>query len=180
MSRDRATGERLPRNPKARISPALRVARVAVFAALAMIFSYVETLIPLHFGVPGIKLGLANLAVVVALAMLHPAEALLISLIRIALLGLLFGNGASLLYSLAGGLLSFLVMFLLSRTKKFSVYGVSVAGGVSHNIGQIATAALILGSGRVVYYLPVLMIAGILTGLLIGLLSAAVLRVIPR
>lgn len=165
---------------RARTSPALRVARVAVLVALAMIFSYVESLIPLHFGVPGIKLGLANLTVVVALALLHPAEAFLVSAIRIALLSLLFGNGASIIYSLAGGLLSFLVMFLLMKTKKFSVYGISVAGGVSHNVGQIAAAAVILGSGRIVYYLPVLMIAGILTGLLIGFLAARVLSVIPR
>lgn len=165
---------------RARTSPALHVARVAAFAGLAMIFSYVESLIPLHFGVPGIKLGLANLAVVVALAMLHPAEAFLVSIIRIILLGFLFGNGASIVYSLAGGVLSYLVMLLVAKTKVFSVYGVSVAGGVSHNVAQIAAAAVILGSGRVVYYLPVLMIAGILTGLLIGFLSSKILNIIPQ
>lgn len=161
-------------------TPARRVARVAVLVALAMILSYVETLIPVNFGVPGIKLGLANLVVVTALAVLHPGEAFLISAIRILLVGLLFGNGASLLYSLAGGLLSFLVMLLLARTKAFSVYGVSVAGGVSHNIGQIAAAAALLGSRSIVWYLPVLMIAGILTGLLIGFLSARIARVLAH
>ena len=154
------------------------MARVALLTALAMIFSYVEAIIPIPLGVPGIKLGLANLVVVMALAILHPAEAFLVSMIRILLMGLLFGNGASLIYSLAGGLLSFGVMLLLKKTKAFSVYGISIAGAVAHNCGQIAAATLILGSRRIVYYLPVLLIAALLTGFLIAFLAATILRML--
>lgn len=156
---------------KTKITPAKRVATCAVMVALAMIFSYVEALIPINFGIPGIKLGLANLVVVVALYSLGWPIAALISLVRILLSALLFGNMASLLYSLAGGILSFIVMALLKKIKGFSVIGVSIAGGVCHDIGQILMAWFMLGSFKIVYYLPVLIIAGALTGLIIGFLA---------
>lgn len=157
-----------------------KVAYCAVLAALAMIFSYVEAVLPISFGVPGVKLGLANLVIVTGFFYLRPGEVFLISMVRIFLSSLLFGNGLSLAYSLAGGVLSFFVMLGLKRGKGFSVVGVSIAGGVAHNIGQIAVAALVVKNGAILYYLPVLMAAGVLTGMLMGILAARVLPVIRR
>lgn len=152
-----------------------RVAYSAMLTALAMIFSYIETLIPFSFGVPGIKIGLANLVVLLGLYFLKPLQTMAVSVLRIVLTSFLFGNMASLFYSLAGGLLSFLVMLLLiKKCKGFSTVGISIAGGVSHNIGQLAVAAYVLQSTSVLYYLPVLMIAGLLSGMLIGIAGGRV------
>ena len=153
-----------------------RVAYFGVFTALALIFSYVETLIPINFGIPGVKLGLANLIIVVALYKLPLQEVYLLSIVRILLSGFIFGNYFSILYSLAGGLLSLSVMALLKRRNSFSVMGISVAGGVFHNVGQMTVAMLVVETFSVAYYFPVLMIAGIVTGLLIGILSNEMLK----
>ncbi|MBR3366911.1 MAG: Gx transporter family protein [Lachnospiraceae bacterium] len=152
------------------------VAYCGVLTALAMIFSYVETLIPVNFGVPGVKLGLANLVVLSGLYYLRPAQVLAISAARIVLTGFLFGNGVSILYSLAGGLLSFCVMLLLRKAGGFSPAGVSVAGGVSHNIGQLLIAMLVLRTVHLAWYLPVLLVSGAVTGLLMGLLTGRILK----
>lgn len=153
-----------------------RVAYFGVFTALALIFSYVETLIPVNFGIPGVKLGLTNLIIVVALYKLPLKEVYLLSVARILLSGFLFGNYFSILYSLAGGLLSLTVMALLKRQNGFSVMGISVAGGVFHNIGQMVVAMLVVETFSVAYYFPVLMIAGLVTGLLIGILANEMLK----
>ena len=160
-----------------------KVAFCGMLVALAMIFSYVESLIPISFGVPGIKLGLANLVVLSGLYLLRPHEVLIVSIARILLAGFMFGNGMSILYSLAGGLLSFLVMLLLKNSRKgggYSKIGVSIAGGVSHNIGQILVAAAVLKSWKMAYYLPVLMLSGLVTGFLIGILTDRVLRIFKK
>lgn len=153
-----------------------RAAYFGVFTALALIFSYVEMLIPIQFGVPGIKLGLANLLIVIMLYKCGPKEALLLSVVRIILSGFIFGNMFSILYSLAGGILSLAVMALLKSRGGFSVMGVSIAGGVSHNLGQLAVAMAVVATYRVGYYFPVLLIAGLLTGMLIGIISNEVLK----
>ena len=153
-----------------------RVAYFGVFTALALIFSYVETLIPINFGIPGVKLGLANLIIVVALYRLPLQEVYLLSIVRILLSGFIFGNYFSILYSLAGGLLSLSVMALLKRRNSFSVMGISVAGGVFHNVGQMTVAMRVVETFSVAYYFPVLMIAGLVTGLLIGILSNEMLK----
>lgn len=153
-----------------------RVAYFGVFTALALIFSYVETLIPINFGIPGVKLGLANLIIVVALYKLPLQEVYLLSIVRILLSGFIFGNYFSILYSLAGGLLSLSVMALLKRRNSFSVMGISVSGGVFHNVGQMTVAMLVVETFSVAYYFPVLMIAGLVTGLLIGILSNEMLK----
>lgn len=153
-----------------------RVAYFGVFTALALIFSYVETLIPVSFGIPGIKLGLANLIIVIALYRLKLKEAYLLSVTRVLLSGLIFGNYFSILYSLAGAFLSLSVMALLKRDGGFSVIGVSIAGGVSHNIGQLIVAVLVVETYQVTYYLPVLLISGLLTGGLIGIVSSETLK----
>lgn len=157
-----------------------RAAYLGIFTALALIFSYVESLVPLPVGIPGVKLGLANLVVVVALYKLKTGEALAISVIRILVSGFFFSSLAAILYSLAGGLLSFAVMFLARKNKKFSVHGVSMAGGVAHNVGQILVAALVVETFGILYYLPVLLVAGVLTGLIIGVVANAMLKRLER
>ena len=139
-----------------------RVAYFGVFTALALIFSYVETLIPINFGIPGVKLGLANLVIVIALYKMNLTE--------------VFGNYFSIIYSLAGGLLSLTVMALLKKSKGFSVMGISVAGGVFHNVGQLIVAMLVVETFSVGYYFPVLLVAGLITGLVIGIVSAEMLK----
>lgn len=157
---------------------ASRIAKGGLFVALALIFSYVESLIPFHFGVPGIKLGLANIMIVTGLYFLELPDVCLICFLRILLSGLLFGNLMSLIYSLAGGFLSLLVMILLKYTGQFSVIGVSMAGGVFHNVGQIAAAMVMTGVVNIVIYLPVLMGTGLLTGFLMGIISGRILKIL--
>lgn len=153
-----------------------RVAVFGVFTALALIFSYVELLIPINFGIPGTKLGLANLVIIIVLYKTDWKEALLLSVVRIVLAGFLFGNLFGILYSLAGGILSLAVMALLKRSGAFSIIGVSMAGGVSHNVGQLIMAMLVVETYAVGYYLPVLLIAGLITGTLIGIAGREMLK----
>ena len=152
------------------------VAKYGVLIALAFIFSYVETLIPFEMiGIPGVKLGLANLVVVVALYTMRPRDAFVISLVRILLVGLTFGNPYSAVYGLCGGLLSFFVMLLLSKIKTFGTLGVSLLGGIAHNIGQMIVAMIVVENMRLAYYLPVLMISGAITGAAIGIVAEMVI-----
>lgn len=145
-----------------------KVAYFGIFTALALIFSYVETLIPVSFGIWGVKLGLANLIIVIALYKLRLREVYLLSVTRVLLSGFIFGNYFSILYSMAGGLFSLTAMAALKREKGFSIIGVSIAGGVAHNIGQLAVAMLVAETFSVFYYVPVLLLAGVLTGTVIG------------
>ncbi|MCC2253102.1 Gx transporter family protein [Ruminococcus sp. CLA-AA-H200] len=153
-----------------------RAAYFGVFTALALIFSYVETLIPINFGIPGVKLGLANLVIVIVLYKRGWKEALLLSVVRIVLAGFIFGNLFSILYSLAGGILSLAVMAALSKRDLFSVTGVSMAGGITHNVGQLIVAMLVVETYQVGYYFSVLLIAGVLTGAVIGIVASEVLK----
>ena len=153
-----------------------RVAYFGVFTALALMFSYIETMIPIRFGVPGIKLGFANIMIVIMLYKGSAKEALLLSIVRIMLSGFLFGNLSSILYSIVGGVLSLGIMTLLKKQGGFSVIGVSVAGGVSHNVGQLIVAMLVVETYQVGYYFPMLLVAGVLTGLGIGVVSQEVLK----
>ena len=156
-----------------------KTAYLGVFAGVAIIFGYVESLFPFFAGIPGIKLGLANLAVLFILEKYTWKEAALVSAVRILVIGFLFGNMFSILYSLAGAALSLAVMNLMKKRAGFSILGVSVSGGVSHNIGQLIIAALIVENTAFLYYAPVLIISGVITGLLIGLLTREVLKRIP-
>lgn len=148
-----------------------KTAYMGIFLALALICSYIETLIPFHIGIPGVKLGLTNIVIVWALYLLGTKEALAISVMRIVLSGMMFGNAFSIAYSLAGGLLSFIVMVLLKKTSRFKCISVSIAGGIFHNIGQLLVAAAIVQNLSVFYYIPVLFISGTITGLVIGVIS---------
>ena len=148
-----------------------KVAYFGVFTALALIFSYVESIIPINFGIPGVKLGLANLIIVITLYKMSIKEAYILSLVRIVLAGFMFGNLFAILYSLSGGMLSLTIMCILKKTNKFSVFGVSMAGGVFHNIGQLLMAAIVLESVSIGYYFPVLLLSGLVTGFVIGVVS---------
>lgn len=144
--------------------------------ALALILSYVETLIPVNFGIPGAKLGLANLVTVLILFRQGWRDAFLLAVARILLSGFIFGSLSAILYSLAGGILSLAGMTALKKTDAFSVAGVSVAGGVLHNIGQLLTAMFAVQTYQVGYYLPFLLLAGAATGFLTGIISREVLK----
>ena len=153
-----------------------KVAYFGVFTALALIFSYVESLIPIHIGIPGVKLGLANLIIVIALYKMSIKEAYILSVLRIVLAGFMFGNLFAILYSLAGGMLSLTIMCIIKKADKFSIYGVSMAGGVFHNIGQLFMAAIVLESVSIGYYFPVLLISGLVTGFVIGVIANEMIK----
>ena len=149
---------------------------MALTTAIALVLSFIESQIPAFVAVPGVKMGLPNIAIVYALYRLGWKEAAMISLTRVVLVSLLFGSAASFLYSFAGAVLSLLGMTLLKKTGKFTEIVVSVAGGVLHNIGQIAMASIILETDALRYYLPFLLVSGILAGVVIGLISGLLIR----
>lgn len=157
-----------------------RIAICGVFTALAMIFSYIESLIPIPVGIPGFKLGVANIAIIAVIYVVGNSEAVIVNFLRILLTGILFGNLYSFIFSLVGGMLSIMLMIMLRRTKKFSMTGVSVAGGVSHNIGQIIAAVIVMETPAIAYYLPVLIVTGVVTGVVIGIVGQAVTKRIVR
>ena len=156
-----------------------RLVLLAMLTAVAMILSYVESLLP-SVGIPGVKMGLANIAVIFALFRFGWKEAAALSLVRVVLVSLLFGSVGAMLYSLAGAVLSLAVMALLRRIDRFSTVGISVAGGVAHNAGQILMAMLILQIKQLLGYLPVLAVSGIAGGVLTGLAAALLIRRIPE
>lgn len=148
-----------------------KIALYGVMVAVAMILSYLESLIPPVFAIPGMKLGLTNLVVIAALYLMGWKSALSINIIRVLLVGILFGNIFSLIYSAAGALLSGAGMILLKKTGKFHVVTVSIAGGVLHNIGQILIAVLVLHTVSVAWYILILWFTGIAAGAIIGILG---------
>ena len=153
-----------------------KVAMLGLTIALAMIMSYIEALVPLSFAVPGIKMGLANIVIIFVLYKIGTKEAILVSLIRVILVSLLFSNVMAMAYSIAGAVLSLSVMWLLKKTDRFSFVGVSIAGGIMHNVGQIIMAVILLGTEQIALYLPVLIITGTATGVVIGIVSGLVIN----
>ncbi|NCB92158.1 MAG: Gx transporter family protein [Clostridia bacterium] len=157
-----------------------KTAYLGLVCAAAIILGYVESLFPVFAGVPGMKLGLPNLAVVVALYLYSWKEALAVSMVRILVIGFLFGNAFSIAFSLAGGILSLVCMELGRRYLKLSLTGVSMLGGVTHNAGQILVAIGVVENIRVGYYFPILAITGLATGILIGILSSEMIKRIKK
>ncbi len=152
------------------------ISSFSIYVSLAFIFSYIEAILPISIGIPGIKLGFANIIIVLVLYINRKKrDALYISILRVILVGFTFGNLSTMIYSLCGGILSSLIMILLYKTNKFSIIGVSIAGGTFHNIGQLLVASFILETSQLVYYLPILIISGIITGACIGTISKACL-----
>lgn len=152
-----------------------KIGQAAVMTALALIVSYIEAILPFSVGIPGVKLGLANIVVVVALYRLGIKYAFTINIIRIFLAGFLFSGVFGILYSLAGGLLSFVVMIAVKQCRVFSIVGVSLAGGVAHNLGQLLTAAFLVENLKVFVYFPVLVFSGLIFGILIGIVAGMIL-----
>ena len=144
--------------------------------ALAFAFSYLESLVPFNFGIPGIKLGLSNLVVLTALYTMKTSDAFIISIVRIVLSGFLFNGTFAMIYSLFGGLLSFIFMYLAKKTDKFSPIGVSALGGSIHNLGQIIVAGLVMNTYRIIYYFPILMISGLITGIINGIIASIIIN----
>ena len=153
-----------------------RLVTYAVLTAVALILSYFEAQIPYFFTVPGIKLGLGNAAAIFALYRLSPGGAVAISTVRILIFGLLFTSPFSMLFSAAGGAISLTVMLLLKKTGKFSTIGVSAAGAVAHNFGQIAVAATVMENMGLYWYFPVLCLSGVVTGVVIGVLTGILIN----
>lgn len=152
----------------------------AMLCGLALILSYVESLFPLSIAVPGVKMGLPNLVIVFALYRLGAGSAARISLVRVAVVALLFGNLYSFMYSVAGAALSLLLMTLLRKVPGLHTAGVSVAGAVMHNAAQIGVAMIILGTDKIIYYLPALLVSGVVSGVVIGVLAALMIARIPK
>lgn len=157
---------------------AKKVATNGLFVALALVFSYVEALVPLPVLVPGVKLGLANLVVLNLLYMIDVPSVFMILVVRILLAGFMFGNLQMTIYSLAGGILSFLIMLLAKKLKLFSMVGVSILGGVTHNLGQLIVAMLTVSSLHLMVLFPVLLLAGTIAGALIGLVGQRLKRLV--
>lgn len=153
-----------------------KLTTIASLVALSMVLSYLESLIPPLVAVPGVKIGLANIITVFSLYLLDAKSAILISLLRVCLSSLLFGNTVSFIYSLSGALLSYLVMLLLLRLDFFSEIGVSVSGGVAHNVGQVAAAAVVMQNSGLLYYIAPLLISGSLAGVAVGIIAALAIR----
>ncbi|MGI6280041.1 MAG: Gx transporter family protein [Acutalibacteraceae bacterium] len=154
-----------------------RIAFLSVFAALAMVLAYLELLLPPVFlAVPGIKVGLPNIIIIFLLYRFSLKDALTVSFLRLVVVSLLFGNAVTFVYSLAGAILSILVMAVLKKTNKFSTIGVSIAGGVSHNLGQIIVAVWLLRTKEIAYYMGILAVFGMLAGIFVGLSGILLLR----
>lgn len=166
-------------NTKAKQTTAYKVALAAVMAALALIFSYIEAIIPFNMGIPGVKLGIANLVILTSLYLLGFGYTMAINVIRILVAGLLFNGLFGALYSLSGGLLSLVVMYLLKRTGLFSTIGISMAGGVAHNLGQLVTAVFLVSTVKLFAYFPVLLFSGLISGVVIGIITWLILKRLP-
>lgn len=152
----------------------------AILTALAMIFSYVEAILPFSIAIPGVKLGIANIVVVIALYKFGVRMALSINVIRIVVSGLLFSGAFGIFYSLAGGVLSFIAMLIIRRFKCFSIVGVSLTGGVFHNLGQLLTAAFLVSNLKMFVYFPVLLFSGLATGIINGIVAGLVLEKLDK
>ena len=167
-------------NRSKRTNRTKRLAISAMFAALALIFSYVEAIIPFSVGIPGVKLGIANLVVIIALYEMNFRYAFTINIIRILEAGLLFNGLFGAVYSLSGGILSLVIMWILKKTGWFSMIGVSMAGGVAHNIGQLLIAAAVVSNLRMFLYFPILMFSGIVSGIAIGVVACVIDEKLPK
>ena len=153
-----------------------KLTTLAITISFAMILSYLESRIPAFVAIPGIKIGFANIAIIFALYKLGITEAAVVSVLRIILVSTLFGNPVSMIYSLAGGVLSLIAMSLLKRFTPLSEITVSVCGGVLHNVGQIAMASIMLSTNVIVYYLPFLLVSGIVAGIAVGVAAGILIK----
>lgn len=147
----------------------------SLFLALALVLSYIETLLPVFIPIPGLKIGLPNLVIIIILYLYDLKTASLINVMRIFIAGFMFGSAFSIVYSLAGAFLSMIIMALMKKTRKFSIVTVSSAGGIFHNLGQIIMAAIVMENYYIFTYFPVLFVGGIITGIVIGIIARELL-----
>lgn len=154
----------------------LKLTTLALTISFAMVLSYIESRIPAFVAIPGIKVGLANIAVIFTLYKFGIKEAITVSIIRVFLVSMLFGNPISMIYSISGAVLSLLAMVLLKKLTPLSEVAISVTGGVMHNVGQIATASFMLSTNVIVYYLPFLLVSGTVAGIVVGIVSAILVK----
>lgn len=153
-----------------------KISFISIFTTLALIMSYIEMQIPNIIMIPGAKLGLANIVIVVVLYQYGLKESSLINLLRIVIINTIFGSIISFTYAFVGGFLSLLLMYFLKKCNKFSYSFVSIIGGLSHNIGQIIVAIVITNTKELLYYLPMLIVFGIISGVVIGVISSIILN----
>ena len=153
-----------------------KMTTLSLIISVAMILSYIESLIPAFVAIPGVKVGLSNIATVFALYTLGAPYAIAVSVIRVLLSSLLFGSVASMIYSISGAVFALGVMIALKHIKLFSEIGVSIAGGVMHNVGQVVAAALIMNNGAIAYYIAPLIVSGIVAGIAIGVVSGILIN----
>lgn len=153
-----------------------RLTYLALTVSFALILSFIESRIPAFVAIPGIKVGLANIAVIFTLYKFGIKEAAAVSAVRVLLVSMLFGSPISLIYSITGAVLSLAVMFLLKKLTPLSEIAVSVSGGVTHNVGQICAASVMLGTNVVVYYLPFLLLSGTVAGIVVGVASGVLIK----
>ena len=153
-----------------------KLATLALTIAFALILSFIESKIPPLVSIPGIKVGLANIAVIFTLYKFGVRSAIIVSIIRVLLVSMMFGTGVSLIYSLSGAILSLSVMVILKKLTPLREVAVSVVGGVMHNVGQIAAASFMLSTNVVVYYLPFLLVSGTIAGIVVGIASAILVK----
>lgn len=157
-----------------------RAALYGMLIGLAFIFSYIETLIPISLGVPGVKLGLANLVGIISLEVFGAPVAVSVTLIRVLLNAFTFGNLSACIYSMAGAFLSLFVMVIVKKADLFGTVGISIMGGVFHNVGQLLMAAVILETSGLLYYLPVLLAAGTAAGCVIGIIGSRITTILRK
>lgn len=153
-----------------------RLSILSLLLGMALILSYIESLIPYDFVIPGIKVGLCNIAIIFTLYKFGIKEAFLVSILRVIIIGILFNNGITFIYSLSGALLSLVIMFIFKKFRLFDEYGVCIVGALSHNIGQLLAAYFLLKTSTVIYYLPYLLIAGTIAGFVIGALAYMMIK----
>lgn len=153
-----------------------RAATVGILVALAFVLAFLESLVPVFVTFPGVKLGIANIVTVFALCRLRTRDALFITLARVILAGFAFSGLFASLFALCGGLLSIFAMFLAKKSRWFGVTGISICGGVFHNVGQLVVALFVTETATLAYYLPILSLSGVISGALVGLLTAVAIK----
>lgn len=153
-----------------------KLTRLAMFLALSLILSYLESLIPVSASIPGIKIGLANIITMYMIYCYSIRETVVIMFLRVIISGFMFSGLTTIIFGILGGMVCIIVMWLLKRTSLFSIMGVSMAGAVAHNAGQILAAYIVIQNAEIIYYMPYLCISGLVTGLLVGYISALIIR----
>lgn len=152
------------------------IAKIGLLAAIGLIFSYVESLFPIPIGIPGVKVGISNIVTVVAIYILSPSAAFAVTFIRVLLAGTLFSTGIGIIYSICGAFFSLFIMWILHKSNRFSVIGISAGGGVAHNVSQLLVACITVESFKLLYYLPILLLAGVVAGVVVGVVSKIIVN----